>query len=104
MELSRLAAGSVDAWEVLARGRTNADGRVGDLLPPGPLVPGTYRMAFGVKEYALGLHAAVPGFFAAEPFYPHAAIPFTVTEAQTNAHFHVPLTWNPYGYSTYRGS
>lgn len=23
---------------------------------------------------------------------------------QAREHFHVPLTWNPFGYSTYRGS
>ena len=23
---------------------------------------------------------------------------------QVREHFHVPLTWNPFGYSTYRGS
>ena len=23
---------------------------------------------------------------------------------QVKQHFHIPLTWNPYGYSTYRGS
>ncbi len=23
---------------------------------------------------------------------------------QERQHFHIPLTWNPYGYSTYRGS
>ena len=36
--------GSQDAWEVVGRGQTNADGRVPDLLPPAAEVaPGTYR-------------------------------------------------------------
>ena len=34
--LARAAPGSgATAWEVVARGRTNADGRIGDLLTPG---------------------------------------------------------------------
>ena len=45
-----------------------------------------------------------PGFFAPVPFYPRACVFFQVSPSQTGEHFHVPLTWNPYGYSTYRGS
>lgn len=28
----------------------------------------------------------------------------TTAVVQAREHFHVPLTWNPFGYSTYRGS
>ena len=45
-----------------------------------------------------------PGFFPDVPFYPLAQITFNVTPEKCREHFHVPLTWNPYGYSTYRGS
>jgi 5-hydroxyisourate hydrolase / 2-oxo-4-hydroxy-4-carboxy-5-ureidoimidazoline decarboxylase len=49
-------------------------------------------------------HERHPDFFPAIPFYPKVSVFFQITEAQTREHFHVPLTWNPYGYSTYRGS
>ena len=29
---------------------------------------------------------------------------FKAFELQHTQHFHIPLTWNPYGYSTYKGS
>ena len=47
---------------------------------------------------------AHPGFFAPAPFYPRVSVFFQVAPGQAREHFHVPLTWNPYGYSTYRGS
>lgn len=74
--------------------RTDADGRVKDLVPEGKLEAGTYRLTFDTAAY-----------FAAqgvESFYPEAAILFVVRDAE--AHYHVPLLLAPYGYSTYRGS
>ena len=47
---------------------------------------------------------AHPGFFAPAPFYPAVSVFFQILPSQAREHFHVPLTWNPYGYSTYRGS
>ena len=32
------------------------------------------------------------------------SVEFEILPSQAGEHFHVPLTWNPYGYSTYRGS
>ena len=95
----RPAAGVAVALErggtVLARGATDADGRVRDLLPAGvPLEPGSYRLVFGTE-----------GYFAAqgtEAFYPEVAVVFRV--AGRGEHFHVPLLLSPFGYSTYRGS
>ena len=29
---------------------------------------------------------------------------YSCVHAQTTQHFHIPLTWSPYGYTTYRGS
>jgi len=77
----------------LARGTTDADGRVKPLLETIP-GPGTYRIAFEVMPYfeALGIAA----------FYPHVAIDFAVVNPAE--HFHVPLLLNPFGFSTYRGS
>ena len=39
--------------------------------------------------------------YRAEPFFPQASVVF---KAERGEHYHVPLTWSPFGYSTYRGS
>ena len=77
-------------WTALARGTTDADGRVGGLLPTEhELTIGTYRLTFAVGAWQEG-------------FYPEVSITFTV--ADPDQHYHVPLLLSPYGYSTYRGS
>lgn len=80
-------------WKDMAQGRTDADGRVSDLLPAGrKLRKGTYRMLFDTGAY----------FKAAKikSFYPCVAVYFDVEKG----HYHVPLLLSPFGYSTYRGS
>ena len=83
-----------DNWQEIARGTTNADGRIPDLLPKEkPVELGVYKMKFYTQEY-----------FAQDGtanFYPFVEIVFTVAG---NEHYHVPLLLNPFGYSTYRGS
>ncbi len=82
------------ACRELGRGRTDADGRVSDLLPPGSLERGTYRITFDTAAY-----------FAATgrtSFYPSVAVLFEI--ADPSQHYHVPLLLSPFGYSTYRGS
>ncbi|GAA4029070.1 hydroxyisourate hydrolase [Hymenobacter glaciei] len=83
-----------DNWQEIARGKTNADGRIPDLLPKEKTVaPGVYKMKFYTQEY-----------FAQDAtanFYPFVEIVFNVTGSE---HYHVPLLLNPFGYSTYRGS
>lgn len=91
-----LARGAADgAWSEIGRGRTDDDGRIGALLPPGtPLEAGTYRLVFALDPW-----------FAAqgtEGFYPEAVVVFRVRDAAQ--HHHVPLLLSPFGYSTYRGS
>ena len=82
-------------WRQLAHATTNADGRVGHLLPPGTaLAAATYRLTFDVASY----HAA----HGAPGFYPYVSIVFAVRDPQQ--HHHVPLLLSPFGYSTYRGS
>ena len=79
----------------IARGTTDADGRVKTFTPaPPPLQPGTYRLTFEVGPYfaAAGIEA----------FYPRVVVEFDVRDAAQ--HYHVPLLLSPYGYSTYRGS
>jgi 5-hydroxyisourate hydrolase len=86
--------GAGDAWAELARGTTDADGRIADLLADGtPVPPGTYRLRF-----------ATAGYFSRQGvrgFYPEVQVIFEVVAP---GHYHVPLLLSPYGYSTYRGS
>ncbi len=81
-------------WQTIAQGITNTDGRVTDLLPSQKnLAHGNYKLVFDTGNY-----------FAAQKikgFYPEVEIQFIVFD---DAHYHVPLLINPFGYSTYRGS
>lgn len=79
---------------VIAQGKTNDDGRVADLLAPGSLEAGTYRITFATAPYFAERKVGC--------FYPEVSIVFTVDAP--SEHYHVPLLLNPYGYSTYRGS
>ena len=79
---------------LLAESSTDADGRVANLLAPGSLEPGIYRLRFDTGAYFEGLGEA--------HFYPWAEVVFRIDD--TSAHYHVPLLLNPFGYSTYRGS
>ena len=90
----RLARLAVGGFVELARGQTDADGRVTTLLSPGTLERGTYRLSFDTGAY-----------FAASSrpsFYPEVEVVFAVSEP--DQHHHVPLLLSPFGYSTYRGS
>ena len=78
----------------LASGVTDADGRISDLLEPGSLESGTYRMTFDVGPYQQRS--------GAKGFYPEVAVVFEIVE--TGEHYHIPLLLSPFGYSTYRGS
>ena len=83
-----------DNWQEIARGVTNSDGRIPDLLPKEKQVElGVYKMKFYTQEYFLQDGTA--------NFYPFVEIVFYVAG---NGHYHVPLLLNPFGYSTYRGS
>lgn len=82
-------------WKALGQGRTNADGRLADLLSPDvALQVGTYRLTFDTDSYFSSLDQ--------KSFYPSITIVFQVGDAAQ--HYHVPLLLSPYGYSTYRGS
>ena len=71
------------------QGVTDSDGRCRDLLAPGALLAGTWRITFALEGYQTG-------------FYPYASIVFRIEDP--GQHYHVPLLLSPYGYSTYRGS
>lgn len=81
-------------WPKLARGITDADGCLTDLLPPATvLAPGVYKLKFFILEYFTKHGRA--------HFYPLVEIYFAVAD---EAHYHVPLLLNLFGYSTYCGS
>jgi 5-hydroxyisourate hydrolase len=92
VELEQLDAR--DSWTPIARGVTDADGRLRTLVPAGVRpVPGTYRLVF-----------ATAGYFGADgrdSFFPRVVVIFKVGDAP---HYHVPLLLSPFGYSTYRGT
>lgn len=90
----RLQQRSNDAWQTIAQGVTNADGRIADLLPAEKkLDAGVYKMVFDTGAYFKKNNI--------KGFYPEVEIQFTVND---DSHYHVPLLINPFGYSTYRGS
>jgi 5-hydroxyisourate hydrolase/2-oxo-4-hydroxy-4-carboxy-5-ureidoimidazoline decarboxylase len=90
----RLMGKEKDQWQTIAQGVTNADGRIGDLLPPEKILsPGNYKLLFETGNYFASNNI--------KSFYPEVEIQFTITD---ESHYHVPLLINPFGYSTYRGS
>ncbi len=84
-----------DAWSVVGRGTTDADGRLRTLVPDGaPLATGAWRLRFEVAPYFTEQDTRT--------FFPTVEITFHVASA--GEHYHVPLLLSPFGYSTYRGS
>jgi len=89
-----LYKGENDQWEEIARGKTNGDGRITDLLAKDRVLEKRiYKMRFETKDYFD--KQAIP------TFYPYVEIIFDI---QSNEHYHIPLLLNPFGYTTYRGS
>lgn len=87
VEVTLLAPGG----DVLARGLTDDDGRLG--VGPEALPPGDYTLVFDTGAYFAGQ--------GVEAFYPRVDVAFTVAD---RPHYHVPLLLSPFAYSTYRGS
>jgi 5-hydroxyisourate hydrolase len=81
-------------WRHVAEGRTDADGRIGDLVGRGDLQSGVHRLTFATGVWADATNQA--------SFWPQVTVEFEV--ASPGQHHHVPLLLSPYGYSTYRGS
>lgn len=79
----------------MAERRTDANGRIADLLPHG--VPGAndglYRLRFETEPYfaAQGLRS----------IYPYVEVTFRI---EGDGHYHIPITMSANGYSTYRGN
>ncbi|KAI0652421.1 transthyretin [Trametes meyenii] len=101
----RSADGPSSAFETLAEGVTDYDGRCMQLYPeagPGQkredlikLQAGRlYKVVFKTKDYFESTGRKV--------FYPWVEITFEV--ANPAEHYHIPLLISPYSYTTYRGS
>lgn len=86
---------SQGSWEELARGVTDTNGRVANLLEDRPARdPGVYRLTFEVAEYFRARNARC--------LYPQITVTFTVDEPDQR--YHLPVLMSPFGFSTYRGS
>lgn len=84
-----------EGWSQLSAAETDADGRVTQFgVSESQLIPGTYRLVFGVAKYFESLQQ--------QSFYPEVVVTFLIEGAAE--HYHVPLLISPFGYSTYRGS
>ncbi|SFO83953.1 5-hydroxyisourate hydrolase [Amycolatopsis arida] len=77
-------------WRLVARARTDDDGRIRE-LGPDTLQPGVYRLVFDIETYQ-----------GPDAFFPEAVVCFRIADG--TAHHHVPLLLSPFAYSTYRGS
>jgi 5-hydroxyisourate hydrolase len=81
-------------WKEIARGKTNEDGRISNLLDKERVAGiGMYKMRFETKDYFDQQGIAT--------FYPYIEIVFNIPSGE---HYHIPLLLSPFGYSTYRGS
>ena len=84
---------------LLARTRTNADGRTdAPLIAAADARPGLFELSFHVGDYFRRFGDAV----ADPPFLDVVPIRFAIADRE--AHYHVPLVATPWSYSTYRGS
>jgi hydroxyisourate hydrolase len=84
---------------LLTSATTNAEGRTDlPLLSGEGMAAGRYELTFHVGAYlaALGTPVAEP------PFLDRVPVRFAIADA--GAHYHVPLLFTPWSYSTYRGS
>jgi len=82
-------------WQLLMEGRTDPDGRCGEMLPENAtLAAGLYRLTFDTAKYFTAQKI--------EGLYPTVQITFAVRDGET--HFHIPLLLAQNGYTTYRGS
>ncbi|XP_043695846.1 uric acid degradation bifunctional protein TTL isoform X2 [Telopea speciosissima] len=80
-------------WIFQGSSITDKDGRSGRLMSIVDNVdPGIYRISFNTGKYS------------PNGFFPYVAIVFEIRESQRSEHFHVPLLFSPFSFTTYRGS
>lgn len=76
-------------WLVLAEGRTDSSGRIGNVLPDDhSLEAGLYQLRFDASAHSR--------------FFPEVVIRFRVEDPRR--HYHIPLLLGPFSFTTYRGS
>lgn len=81
-------------WIVVDEKITDNDGRIKDFLKvDNKNNQGVYKLTYHTKEYFDRTNR--------KSFYPYIDVIFEIND---NEYYHVPITLNPYGYSTYRGS
>jgi 2-oxo-4-hydroxy-4-carboxy-5-ureidoimidazoline decarboxylase len=81
----------------IAEAVTDADGRTPRPLVAGRPVPiGTYELRFSICDYLVRQGSGARSFLDIVP------VRFGVAEPE--AHYHIPLLFTPWSYSTYRGS
>nr|AKF43400.1 transthyretin-like S-allantoin synthase protein [Pelargonium nanum] len=86
-------ATDIGGWVMQGFSTTDKDGRSGQLMSIVDSVnPGIYRISFNTGKYCPG------GFF------PYVSLVFEIRETQKSEHFHVPLLFSPFSFTTYRGS
>ena len=90
----RVETATDEGWRPLARGVTDAEGRIRDLLGELALEARAYRLVFETEGYLRATGQAV--------FYPRVEVSFVVTTPAQ--HHHIPLLLSPFGYATYRGT
>ena len=99
VEIELHVVGPDGARVLVARARTNADGRTEKpLIAAGDARAGVFELSFHIGDYfrASGDKTSNPPFLDVVP------IRFAITDPET--HYHVPLVATPWSYSTYRGS
>lgn len=80
-------------WIQNAKGITNSEGKITNLLDEGEHLPlGIYKIAFDTLHYFNTMDI--------DCFYPMVEIIFDI---KTIEQYHIPLLISPFGYSTYRG-
>lgn len=87
---------ATDKWNEVQQGVTDDNGRIKEFLPQptsNTANDGIYKLKFFTQPYF-----AKQGV---DSFYPFIEVVFSI---KGTAHYHVPITLSPFGYSTYRGS
>ncbi|XP_042479417.1 uric acid degradation bifunctional protein TTL isoform X2 [Macadamia integrifolia] len=80
-------------WIFQGSSITDNDGRSGHLMSIVDNVePGIYRISFNTGKYS------------PSGFFPYVSIVFEIKESQRSEHFHVPIIFSPFSFTTYRGS
>ena len=89
-----LYLGENDEWTELARGISDPDGRITNLLDrEARLEHCMHKLRFETKDYFDSQQV--------KTFYPFVEVVFDIT---SDEHHHVPLLISPFGFSTYKGS